>query len=99
MSTDFCLIAIGPILWILRNVSTQISLHTPRRLIRADTFSQKIHRRQKVSVRISLRSVRMLILIDTLRRVHHVGFLMEGLISAAAERYLCKLQILLVWLS
>ena len=28
----------NPTLWTLRNVSTQISMRSPRRLIRADTF-------------------------------------------------------------
>ena len=30
-----------PTLWPMRNVSTQISLRSPRRLIRADTFRLK----------------------------------------------------------
>ena len=68
-----------PTLWPLRNVSTQIRPHSPRKLIRAETFrlgglgndsSENPHEAKRVYP-----SKPLLIWVDTLRIVHSVGFL------------------------
>ena len=74
-----------PTLWPLRNNSTNISLHSLRRRIRADTFrlngiveviipETEIHRRQKVSIWVSLCGMLRLIRVDTLRKIHNFVF-------------------------
>ena len=81
-----------PTLWTLRNVSTRISLGSPRKLIRADSFrlrrieiysndscKQKIQRRRKLTDRLTLRGMLKLIRLNTLRRVHNVDFHLERL--------------------
>ena len=42
LMNDMSLPTRKPTLWSLRNLSTQISLRSPRRLIRADTFRLRV---------------------------------------------------------
>ena len=58
-------------LWPLRNVSTQINLCSPRRLIPETENPQEAKSVYPVSLRGMLRLIR----VDTLRIIHNVGFL------------------------